>query len=156
MEQERLLRQRAEFLHDENSTSDDEDDNTEMNIETSATVTSIPYQRYDLMIQCAPNDENLSGSARNVLQQRRTDAGLPPNGVQTLIRGDLGIPFTPNSLQRSSSSKLASKQKPPGRSRLVCTWCNTTSAPEWRRGPNGPKSLCNACGCRSRPCFPLS
>lgn len=37
MEQERLLRQRAEFLHDENSTSDDEDDNTEMNIETSAT-----------------------------------------------------------------------------------------------------------------------
>lgn len=43
MEQERLLRQRAELLHDENCTSDDEDDNTEMNIEISVTVISIPY-----------------------------------------------------------------------------------------------------------------
>lgn len=27
-----------------------------------------------------------------------------------------------------------------------CTSCNTSVTPEWRRGPLGPKSLCNACG----------
>eukprot|EP01103_Thecamoeba_quadrilineata_P007510 TRINITY_DN17377_c0_g1_i1.p1 TRINITY_DN17377_c0_g1~~TRINITY_DN17377_c0_g1_i1.p1 ORF type:complete len:336 (-),score=45.48 TRINITY_DN17377_c0_g1_i1:18-1025(-) len=27
-----------------------------------------------------------------------------------------------------------------------CEWCGTSSTPEWRRGPNGPKTLCNACG----------
>lgn len=28
----------------------------------------------------------------------------------------------------------------------VCEQCGCTDSPEWRRGPNGPKSLCNACG----------
>jgi len=29
-----------------------------------------------------------------------------------------------------------------------CYFCKTVSTPEWRRGPTGPKSLCNACGLR--------
>jgi hypothetical protein len=29
---------------------------------------------------------------------------------------------------------------------LVCHSCGVTTTPEWRRGPNGPKTLCNACG----------
>ncbi|CAE6358887.1 unnamed protein product [Rhizoctonia solani] len=28
----------------------------------------------------------------------------------------------------------------------VCTTCARTDSPEWRRGPHGPKTLCNACG----------
>ncbi|KAF8597112.1 hypothetical protein BDV93DRAFT_610576 [Ceratobasidium sp. AG-I] len=28
----------------------------------------------------------------------------------------------------------------------VCTTCSRTDSPEWRRGPHGPKTLCNACG----------
>ncbi|CAI7659170.1 unnamed protein product [Penicillium viridicatum] len=30
----------------------------------------------------------------------------------------------------------------------VCTDCGTADSPEWRKGPNGPKTLCNACGLR--------
>ncbi|ORX61882.1 GATA-domain-containing protein [Hesseltinella vesiculosa] len=30
----------------------------------------------------------------------------------------------------------------------VCMDCGTTTSPEWRRGPHGPKTLCNACGLR--------
>ncbi|KAI9230019.1 MAG: hypothetical protein DHS80DRAFT_6185, partial [Piptocephalis tieghemiana] len=30
----------------------------------------------------------------------------------------------------------------------VCTGCGTLESPEWRKGPNGPKTLCNACGLR--------
>ncbi|KAF5743196.1 putative GATA type zinc finger transcription factor family protein [Tripterygium wilfordii] len=32
----------------------------------------------------------------------------------------------------------------------VCADCNTTTTPLWRTGPQGPKSLCNACGIRQR------
>jgi len=27
-----------------------------------------------------------------------------------------------------------------------CRFCGTTSTPEWRKGPDGPGTLCNACG----------
>ncbi|KAL6985526.1 hypothetical protein U1Q18_018902 [Sarracenia purpurea var. burkii] len=32
----------------------------------------------------------------------------------------------------------------------VCSDCKTTKTPLWRSGPQGPKSLCNACGIRQR------
>nr|XP_043624486.1 GATA transcription factor 21-like [Erigeron canadensis] len=32
----------------------------------------------------------------------------------------------------------------------VCSDCNTSKTPLWRSGPQGPKSLCNACGIRQR------
>jgi len=28
----------------------------------------------------------------------------------------------------------------------ACESCGTSSTPEWRKGPKGPKTLCNACG----------
>lgn len=31
-----------------------------------------------------------------------------------------------------------------------CTHCETTKTPQWREGPDGPKTLCNACGVRFR------
>ncbi|KAI9122907.1 hypothetical protein K1719_005796 [Acacia pycnantha] len=32
----------------------------------------------------------------------------------------------------------------------TCADCGTTKTPLWRGGPAGPKSLCNACGIKSR------
>lgn len=32
----------------------------------------------------------------------------------------------------------------------ACTLCGTTKTPLWRTGPEGPKSLCNACGIRAK------
>lgn len=29
-----------------------------------------------------------------------------------------------------------------------CSDCGTSDSPEWRKGPKGPKTLCNACGCK--------
>ncbi|CAN7053935.1 unnamed protein product [Brassica oleracea var. botrytis] len=34
--------------------------------------------------------------------------------------------------------------------RRKCNHCETTETPQWREGPNGPKTLCNACGVRFR------
>lgn len=33
----------------------------------------------------------------------------------------------------------------------VCGDCGTADSPEWRKGPNGPKTLCNACGRKFYP-----
>ncbi|XP_013641125.2 GATA transcription factor 11-like isoform X2 [Brassica napus] len=53
--------------------------------------------------------------------------------------------FTTNHTVSSSSEELNSD----GVVRR-CTHCETTKTPQWREGPNGPKTLCNACGVRFR------
>jgi len=39
--------------------------------------------------------------------------------------------------------------------RIVCVNCNSSSTPQWRMGPTGPKTLCNACGVRFKKGLPL-
>ncbi|KAH7080123.1 white collar-2 [Paraphoma chrysanthemicola] len=62
-----------------------------------------------------------------------------------LIRGDAGIQISLDRDGRSSSDK---KKKLKIADEYVCTDCGTLDSPEWRKGPNGPKTLCNACGLR--------
>lgn len=61
-----------------------------------------------------------------------------------LIRGDAGIQISLDRDGRSSSDK---KKKLKLADEYVCTDCGTLDSPEWRKGPSGPKTLCNACGC---------
>ena len=63
-----------------------------------------------------------------------------------LIRGDAGIQISLDRDGRSSSDK---KKKLKIADEYVCTDCGTLDSPEWRKGPNGPKTLCNACGRKS-------
>lgn len=62
-----------------------------------------------------------------------------------LIRGDAGIQISIDRDGRSSSDK---KKKLKMADEYVCTDCGTLDSPEWRKGPSGPKTLCNACGLR--------
>lgn len=62
-----------------------------------------------------------------------------------LIRGDAGIQISLDRDGRSSSDK---KKKLKIADEYVCTDCGTLDSPEWRKGPSGPKTLCNACGLR--------
>ncbi|CAO1622048.1 unnamed protein product [Sympodiomycopsis kandeliae] len=47
----------------------------------------------------------------------------------------------------SSAKKKKGKAQDDDEDR-VCTDCGRTDSPEWRKGPLGPKTLCNACGLR--------
>ncbi|CAI2171363.1 8056_t:CDS:2 [Funneliformis geosporum] len=49
--------------------------------------------------------------------------------------------FSPHQRRTSSNNKNTSGVK-------KCESCHTSSSPEWRRGPTGHKTLCNACGLR--------
>ncbi|KAF2751175.1 hypothetical protein M011DRAFT_463919 [Sporormia fimetaria CBS 119925] len=62
-----------------------------------------------------------------------------------LIRGDAGIQI---SIDRDARSSTDRKKKMKIADEYVCTDCGTLDSPEWRKGPNGPKTLCNACGLR--------
>ena len=60
-----------------------------------------------------------------------------------LIRGDAGIAIPVDKDSRAAGDK---KKKLKVADEYVCTDCGTLDSPEWRKGPNGPKTLCNACG----------
>ncbi|MCJ1241705.1 blue light receptor [Varicellaria rhodocarpa] len=61
-----------------------------------------------------------------------------------LIRGDAGIAIPIDKENRGGDKKKKLKVA----DEYVCTDCGTLDSPEWRKGPNGPKTLCNACGLR--------
>lgn len=75
-----------------------------------------------------------------------------------LVRGDAGIeilvdqdgrPQQASRYNGSSYGDLADKKKKlKVADEYVCTDCGTLDSPEWRKGPSGPKTLCNACGLR--------
>ncbi|CAK7323101.1 unnamed protein product [Dovyalis caffra] len=51
----------------------------------------------------------------------------------------------------SESEEMSSKsQETDNPQKKTCADCGTSKTPLWRGGPAGPKSLCNACGIRSR------
>lgn len=60
-----------------------------------------------------------------------------------LLRGDAGVPLPSEPHPRHSGEK---KKKQKIAEEYVCTDCATLESPEWRKGPKGPKTLCNACG----------
>ncbi|GAA0174589.1 hypothetical protein LIER_27953 [Lithospermum erythrorhizon] len=58
---------------------------------------------------------------------------------------DMGSQTSQRSPTPDRSSGTTQPQQP-----KTCADCGTTKTPLWRGGPAGPKSLCNACGIRSR------
>ncbi|MCO5613637.1 hypothetical protein L7F22_067915 [Adiantum nelumboides] len=50
--------------------------------------------------------------------------------------------------EENQDSHLAADRRQTRFSTMRCTACGTSKSPEWRKGPDGKKSLCNACGLR--------
>jgi len=61
---------------------------------------------------------------------------------QGISTGDAGIAIPIDKDNRGGDKKKKLKVA----DEYVCTDCGTLDSPEWRKGPNGPKTLCNACG----------
>lgn len=51
--------------------------------------------------------------------------------------------LSPNSRSNRNRRK---KEPPPSNKTLFCHMCGATDTPQWRKGPQGPHTLCNACG----------
>ncbi|CAG8906017.1 unnamed protein product [Penicillium egyptiacum] len=61
-----------------------------------------------------------------------------------LIHCDIDI--TTAADQERNAQECDRRKRP--KAQHVCSDCGTADSPEWRKGPNGPKTLCNACGLR--------
>ncbi|CAJ2499908.1 Uu.00g027610.m01.CDS01 [Anthostomella pinea] len=78
------------------------------------------------------------------LEGERSRGITTGNQSPTLIKGDAGIAIPVDRDPRTGEKKKKLKVA----EEYVCTDCGTLDSPEWRKGPSGPKTLCNACGLR--------
>ena len=65
-----------------------------------------------------------------------------PNKAKKQRKKDLSVLSGHAEMKRSSSQESFPPRK--------CMHCEVTKTPQWREGPMGPKTLCNACGVRYR------
>ncbi|KAM0329213.1 hypothetical protein ACHAQA_004513 [Verticillium albo-atrum] len=80
----------------------------------------------------------------NYVDGERSRGITTGNASPTLIKGDAGIAIPLDRDPRTGDKKKKLKTS----EEYVCTDCGTLDSPEWRKGPSGPKTLCNACGLR--------
>ena len=58
-------------------------------------------------------------------------------------------PVDPQPAQNNTSIMEESDRRKRLKGEYQCADCGTSDSPEWRKGPKGPKTLCNACGCET-------
>eukprot|EP00250_Pteridium_aquilinum_P005138 c15278_g1_i1 orf=677-2137(+) len=75
---------------------------------------------------------------------------LPSAGLESVLeRGrSNGVIFGSRTLENSDRDHPHQSSYVQHPALKACTFCGTTKTPMWRSGPQGPKSLCNACGIR--------
>ncbi|KAJ5086705.1 transcriptional regulator family: GATA type zinc finger [Penicillium alfredii] len=61
-----------------------------------------------------------------------------------LVQCDIDVTTTADQARNAQEGDRRKRLK----SQHVCGDCGTADSPEWRKGPGGPKTLCNACGLR--------
>ncbi|KAI9171664.1 Cutinase palindrome-binding protein [Paramyrothecium foliicola] len=119
---------------------------TRENLEGAA-VDSRPDSLRDKMARYEGNShaetiEMLTGL--RYIEGERSRGITTGNASPTLIKGDVGIAIPVDRDPRTGEKKKKLKTS----EEYVCTDCGTLDSPEWRKGPSGPKTLCNACGLR--------
>lgn len=95
--------------------------------------------RYEGAIHSSQTIEMLTG-----LREGERRGGMMSGSGSPMIKGDAGIAIPMDRDPRTGEKKKKLKVA----EEYVCTDCGTLESPEWRKGPSGPKTLCNACGLR--------
>jgi hypothetical protein len=88
-----------------------------------------------------PTSSNVtSASVPLIASMVNTSQGMPKSG------GEVGNSAADDNSR--SVATLAAVAAAAAAQSKSCASCGTSSSPEWRKGPDGTKSLCNACGLR--------
>ncbi|KAH8099502.1 blue light receptor [Cristinia sonorae] len=72
----------------------------------------------------------------------------PPQQANSSGGGSISIGNGPGNAEEEEGSAKKKLKKTYAPEQYVCVTCGRTDSPEWRKGPTGPKTLCNACGLR--------
>jgi hypothetical protein len=93
----------------------------------AVTVKKTLEEVVEMVRQTRESERAREGSARKVYEEE--DMAMYRDGMKP--------PFG-----MAEVKKRRGRAAPPGR----CHSCNRIDTPEWRRGPDGARTLCNACG----------
>ncbi|ORY56903.1 uncharacterized protein BCR38DRAFT_414219 [Pseudomassariella vexata] len=76
---------------------------------------------------------------------RRKSSGATASSRQAGIKGDKSSPEMAQQREIPIPETVSGRTKK-RKSHPACLKCNRSQTPEWRRGPDGPGTLCNVCG----------
>ncbi|CAO3611978.1 unnamed protein product [Mucor fragilis] len=101
-----------------------------------------------LSIDSPDVNNNSAGSNENIIARQmeytRDEDSAPPSSNESTME-EYKLIRQARNLQKNARPKYRRRS----RTSMVghrCHSCNTTDTPEWRRGPDGARTLCNACG----------
>lgn len=118
------------------------------NINSPLTSTSHSYSPYHSRSH-SPSHSNTNSNTRSNFKNLNPKFFKPPTILNESVSSLQVVPFNPNENQEANA-KLNShgtlQPDLPLKVKLVCLHCGSTSTPEWRKGPEDAKTLCNACG----------
>ncbi|KAI8357329.1 MADB protein [Choanephora cucurbitarum] len=140
------------------NTEIDEDEFEDEFEDLFAPPTSMYPPSSNVYTQGVLNSYDLSESV-SLFTGLRFDLGERSRGISMGIEGELFNAFpnvttpaigdpSPVSIAEDTKLKSGKKRRNDDDTERICADCGRTDAPEWRRGPKGPKTLCNACGLR--------
>eukprot|EP00727_Mastigamoeba_balamuthi_P002577 m51a1_g12316 putative gata-binding transcription factor (163) ;mRNA; r:411672-412387 len=95
--------------------------------------------------QAMPVPALLPRAPAQQLQQQRAAVCPPSPMMQSIPQTPQALPATP---KPAKPVKPVHRRRPANmdKSKLFCHMCGRRDTPEWRKGPAGPATLCNACG----------
>lgn len=89
----------------------------------------------------------ISAAARAAVGASNQNDDTSSTGQNAHSHSSAGFAATAAAAAAEDKKKKMKKQRT-DEGEFVCRDCGTVDSPEWRRGPLGPKTLCNACGLR--------
>ena len=114
-------------------------------------ATDTPARQSTAHVHVTLHQGTLAPQSKTQIKFENRDDEIPSNLIAdqeaSVVLGDLGIPISKYRATTVSAPKRK-RNAPQSAEPRVCTSCGTSSSPEWRQGPDGPKTLCNACGIR--------
>ncbi|SGZ01720.1 BQ5605_C033g11162 [Microbotryum silenes-dioicae] len=108
---------------------------------------SLPPARSGISEEGSSTQESSLGAASD-------PNGLNPGGAEfststsTSTKGGLSSLSASTSVKKEKAPKVKTEPVANKPGPAACESCGTANSPEWRKGPSGNKSLCNACGLR--------
>ncbi|KAM0755355.1 GATA-domain-containing protein [Meredithblackwellia eburnea MCA 4105] len=108
-----------------------------------------PFSGPDAMAHSPPHYDPRAANGGSVIDPNTGlvhASGLIPSSSNTY--GALGIGISATGTKGDGTGDKKKKKQRVEDGDFVCRDCGTVDSPEWRKGPEGPKSLCNACGLR--------
>ena len=112
-----------------------------------AQITNPGHQRTASLSEKSGSQQTTAEKDMEIIRSKRASStGGSIVGQQKTKYRKRSVSSLSSLSHRSSFSRVLPPQRasPPGK----CHSCNIRETPEWRRGPDGARTLCNACGLR--------